>query len=205
MPAKIKRVNVTTVVAVRNTNPPICGTLKNVEMSIGDILKCLCKRALVEEILPDGSIVKLNLNNYYMDHTPMVAASAPVSVEPEQDIERIEVEAKVEEEGGDTCGSTQETTEDHDAEECIENTVVESVETGTETAIEGDEIVPEYEEAQSETAEGIVETTVEEEVVTTVVCDDCTEIVDITTTSTEPDDSDKPAMKPNNTNKRKKK
>lgn len=68
MAMKTKRVNITTRVAVRTTNPPICGTLKDVEMTTGDILKCLCKRAIVDEILPNGRLVRLNMNNYYTDN-----------------------------------------------------------------------------------------------------------------------------------------
>jgi hypothetical protein len=37
-------------------------------MTTGDILKCLCKRATVEEILPDGSTIRLNMRNYYTDN-----------------------------------------------------------------------------------------------------------------------------------------
>ena len=74
MAMKTKRVNITTRVAVRTTNPPICGTLKDVEMTTGDILKCLCKRAIVDEILPNGRLARLNMNNYYTDnyHVPSI-------------------------------------------------------------------------------------------------------------------------------------
>lgn len=68
MPAMTKHVNVRATVAVRNTNPPMYGTYKNIIMTTGDILKCLVKRAFVEEILPDGSTVKLNYKNYYLDN-----------------------------------------------------------------------------------------------------------------------------------------
>lgn len=68
MPTMTKRVNVRATVAVRNTNPPIYGTYKNIIMTTGDILKCLTKRAVVDEILPDGSLVRLNFKNYYTDN-----------------------------------------------------------------------------------------------------------------------------------------
>lgn len=63
-----KRVNIKAPVAVRNITPPIYGTCNNIIMTSGDILKCLCKRAQVEEILPDGSIVKITMKNYYTDN-----------------------------------------------------------------------------------------------------------------------------------------
>lgn len=67
MAAMTKYVNVRTRIAVRNTNPPICGSYTGV-MTTGDILKCLCKRAKVEEVLPDGKTVLLNMSNYYTDN-----------------------------------------------------------------------------------------------------------------------------------------
>lgn len=68
MPAMTKRVNINAKVAIRDVKPPIYGTLNNVVMSTGNILKCLCKRAIVDEILPDGSTVRLTMKNYYTDN-----------------------------------------------------------------------------------------------------------------------------------------
>lgn len=62
-----KYVRIRTQVAVRNVNPPICGTYEGI-MTTGDILKCICKRAIVHEILPDGKTVRLNMSNYYIDN-----------------------------------------------------------------------------------------------------------------------------------------
>ena len=68
MPAMTKRVNINAKVPVRDIKPPIYGTLNNIVMSTGNILKCLCKRAIVDEILPDGSTVRLTMKNYYTDN-----------------------------------------------------------------------------------------------------------------------------------------
>ena len=68
MPAITKRVNIDAPVAVKTIEPPIFGTRKNVIMRSSDILKCLCKRAIVDEILPDGRTVRLNMTNYYTDN-----------------------------------------------------------------------------------------------------------------------------------------
>lgn len=68
MATMTKIVNIRTRVAVRNVNPPISGSVKGIVMTTGDILKCLCKRAQVEEVLPNGTTVKLNMRNYYTDN-----------------------------------------------------------------------------------------------------------------------------------------
>lgn len=70
-----KRVNVRANIAIRNINPPIYGTCNNIIMTTGDILKCLCRRAHVEEILPDGHTVKLNMSNYFTDNGAGLSAS----------------------------------------------------------------------------------------------------------------------------------
>ncbi len=65
---RTKRVNIQANIPVRNITPPIHGSLHNVVMSTGDILKCISRHAKVEEILPDGTTVKLNFSNYYTDN-----------------------------------------------------------------------------------------------------------------------------------------
>lgn len=80
MSAMTKRVNVRATVAVRNTNPPIYGTYKNIIMTTGDILKCLTKRATVDEILPDGSTIRLNYKNYYTDNGAGLDAKGEIKV-----------------------------------------------------------------------------------------------------------------------------
>ena len=185
MPTRTKRVNVTTTVAVRTTNPPICGTLKNIEMTTGDILKCLCKRALVEEILPDGSTVRLNMKNYYTDNTP-VAATAPISVKSEPKKEEIVVEAETEK-GGDTRESVEEVEPiaEPDAATSAEDALAESIEESVEEDCEADEVLPKHEDAADEVATGVVEAAVEEEVTTMLVLEDRVEVVDSATASSE--------------------
>lgn len=67
-PSMTKLVNIKAPIAIRTITPPIYGTCNNVIMTTGDILKCICKRAIVEEILPDGSTIRLNTRNYYTDN-----------------------------------------------------------------------------------------------------------------------------------------
>lgn len=68
MPTMTKKVNINAPVAIRTITPPIYGRVNGIIMTTGDILKCLCKRAIVDEILPNGSTVRLTMKNYYMDN-----------------------------------------------------------------------------------------------------------------------------------------
>lgn len=65
---KTKLVNVYAPIAIRSINPPIHGRKKNVTMSLSDILKCIYNRAVIDEILPDGSTIRLTSKNYRDDH-----------------------------------------------------------------------------------------------------------------------------------------
>lgn len=49
--------------------PLITTNCLSAKMSIGDIRYCLLSMAKVDEILPDKSVVRLNLNNYDKDNT----------------------------------------------------------------------------------------------------------------------------------------
>lgn len=79
----VKKVNIRASVPIKDFKPPIYGTCNGIEMSTGDILKCLCKHAIVEEVLPDGSTVRLDMKNYYTDNAPKtvkVPAASEVQV-----------------------------------------------------------------------------------------------------------------------------
>lgn len=80
MPAMTKRVNVRTTVPVRTIIPPLSGSKKNTIMSCSDILKCLCRRAIVDEILPDGRTVRLTMDNYCKDNGAGLDAYHPKKV-----------------------------------------------------------------------------------------------------------------------------
>lgn len=86
MASMTKRVNIRTYIPVRSLTPPIHGTYNNIIMSTGDILKCLCKRAIVDEILPDGSTVRLTMKNYYTDNGAGLDARKYMPVQPKEDI-----------------------------------------------------------------------------------------------------------------------
>lgn len=98
----IKKVNIKASVPIKDFRPPIYGTCNGIEMTTGDILKCLCKRAIVDEVLPDGSTIRLDLKNYYTDNTPktievpaadkvqVVETSVPVDVHDEAPVVELE-------------------------------------------------------------------------------------------------------------------
>lgn len=62
-----KTVNIKAIIPIRDTTPPIYGVKKNVVMTFSDILKCLCRRAIVEEILPNGETIRLTTKNFRND------------------------------------------------------------------------------------------------------------------------------------------
>lgn len=67
-----KIVNIKATIPIRDTTPPIYGVKTNVKMTHSDILKCLCRRAIVEEVLPDGSTVRLTTKNFRDDFSSAV-------------------------------------------------------------------------------------------------------------------------------------
>lgn len=60
----IKKVNVYPTIPIYTIKNPIVSTVLNIELSVGDILTCIYSRAKVEEILPNGEFVRLDLKNY---------------------------------------------------------------------------------------------------------------------------------------------
>lgn len=59
-----KVVNIYPSMPITGVNPPIRSTVKRVTKSINEIRACLMARAIVEEILPSGKTVRLNISNY---------------------------------------------------------------------------------------------------------------------------------------------
>lgn len=66
----LKKVNIVAQIPIRTVYPPIYGTYSGIVMSPSTILKCLTHKAYVEEILPDGSTVKLTMKNYNSVNSP---------------------------------------------------------------------------------------------------------------------------------------
>ena len=62
-----KKVNITANIPIKTVTPPIYGVKKNITMTISDIMKCLTRRAIVEQVLSDGSTVRLTDKNFRYD------------------------------------------------------------------------------------------------------------------------------------------
>jgi hypothetical protein len=62
-----KVVNIYPSSPITTVNPPIRSAVKGVTKSIEEIRSCLMARATVEEILSDGSVVRLDNTNYNME------------------------------------------------------------------------------------------------------------------------------------------
>ncbi len=59
-----KIVNIEPTLPITTVVPAIFNPVYNCDMSVGDILNCICAKAKVTEVLKDGSLVRLNLTNY---------------------------------------------------------------------------------------------------------------------------------------------
>lgn len=137
MPSMTKRVNVTTTIPVRTITPPLSGTYRDIIMSTGDILKCISRRAIVDEILPNGMTIRLTIGNYYKDNGAGLDAAEHAASTKVDDEEKVE-DPKNEEE-------TITPAEDEQAPEApVEPEVVADNETATpaEDEAEGDEEAP---------------------------------------------------------------
>lgn len=87
-----KIVNMVANIPVRSVKPMRYGSYVKDEMSVEDIFKCICGRAIVDEVLKDGTLVRLDLNNYNTDNEP-VAATDTVEVEQTKTMSRKEAKA----------------------------------------------------------------------------------------------------------------
>lgn len=59
-----KLVNIDSPAILYVLTPPLKGVINKIEMDVKNIRYCLTKGAKVEEILADGSVVRLDLDNY---------------------------------------------------------------------------------------------------------------------------------------------
>ena len=59
-----KVVNIYPSTPIIGVNPPIRSSVKKVTKTIEEIRTCLMARAIVEEVLNDGTVVRLNNSNY---------------------------------------------------------------------------------------------------------------------------------------------
>lgn len=64
----VKVVNINATIPIVNVTPQLYGYRENVKMTISDILKCLMRRAIIHEVMPDGSTIRLDLKNFRDDN-----------------------------------------------------------------------------------------------------------------------------------------
>ena len=137
MPSMTKRVNVTTTIPVRTITPPLNGTYKDIIMSTGDILKCISRRAIVDEILPNGMNIRLTMGNYYSDNGAGLDAAERAAASKINEKEKVETSKNQEE-------TITHTEEEQAPEAPVEPEVTADNETATpaEEETEGNEEAP---------------------------------------------------------------
>lgn len=81
----LKTVNIKANIPVKNVTPPIYGVREGIKMTPSDILKCLCKRAIIDEVLSDGSTVRLTTKNFRDDFEGQLQASKQQAKKDEED------------------------------------------------------------------------------------------------------------------------
>ena len=131
--ARTKLVNVKTIVPIHTLNPPLSGTYKKIKMTTGDILKCLCKRAIVDEILPDGSLVRLNIGNYYVNHTPAVVTKPEEDKVPDTPTQSSDVTKDEADKDQVVETATEDTKEEIVEEDKTDDTVAPAIDNATST------------------------------------------------------------------------
>lgn len=127
-----KKVNIYPRKPITNVVPPIRCVCYDVTKPIGIIETCLLNGATVEEILPSGEIIELNLSNYDKDNSiPVVekedidivnVSSLEINTMPTEEI----VEQTAIENTSETLDPQEEITENNIQEEISENNTEES-------------------------------------------------------------------------------
>lgn len=85
-----KKVNIYPTHPVTTVNPAIRTTTMRVIKPVEDIRKCIISRAIVDEILDDGSTVRLTLTNYDKDNSRSKIQKVMDDVRVEEDITKRE-------------------------------------------------------------------------------------------------------------------
>ena len=154
-----KLVNIYPTYPIVTITPPIRCPIKNVRKSIPEIRECIIKRAVVEEILEDGTVISLDFANYDKDNSKKETLEDLFKKEEKKEFvqpEYEEIQAPVED-------AAEEVTETL-AEEVVEELPVEE-KTVTEEVIETpvEEAVVEEPTAEAETVENTEEAVLEDD------------------------------------------
>lgn len=100
----VKTVNINATIPIVNVTPPLYGYREGIKMTISDILKCLMRRAIIHEVMPDGTTIRLDLKNFRDDNR--------AAMKPKEEEKVVEEEPKTEE---DTSQELSQNTEEHPA------------------------------------------------------------------------------------------
>ena len=85
----VKTVNINATIPIVNVTPPLYGYREGIKMTISDILKCLMRRAIIHEVMPDGTTIRLDLKNFRNDNR--------AAMKPKKEEKVVEEEPKTEE------------------------------------------------------------------------------------------------------------
>ena len=177
MNKRTKVVNIYPSMPITGVNPPIRTTVKRVTKSIEEIRACLMARATIEEVLADGSTVRLNIGNYDKLNTAHGNAcqcgccAEKTETKTEDDTKAVWQRAYEKAlEGKNLAAMTRKQRRSADAaaralaDAVVAGNVTESEETDEEVAVEESEVA---ESVEVEVVEDEVVEEVEEEVVET--------------------------------------
>lgn len=132
-----KLVNIEAKSPVRTITPPLMGKHYRVELSYGEILKCICARAIVDEILPNGKLLRLDLANYnkvnYVEEVKTLEPTPAVEEDEEDVSESISEENSESVETSTEETNESENTETEESEESVTEENEESEEAEDET------------------------------------------------------------------------
>ena len=105
----VKVVNINATIPIVNVTPQLYGYRENVKMTISDILKCLMRRAIIHEVMPDGSTIRLDLKNFRDDNR---AKMAPKEEEKKEEVSTQELSQTAEEPAVFVTGMSVQTNEE---------------------------------------------------------------------------------------------
>lgn len=106
-----KIVNIYPTMPVTRVTPPLRTVAKNVSRPISYIRSCIMGRAMVDEILPDGTTVRLGLHNYDKNNYVLSEDKVEIAAVEENDVnikvENTSVSNTIEEEKTETENATE--------------------------------------------------------------------------------------------------
>ena len=191
-----KKVNIIANIPIKTVTPPIYGVKKGITMTISDIMKCLTRRAIVEQVLSDGSTVRLNDKNFRYDFEAELQERKKNEAPPTGKIDNVDLIDDIDDDD-DEDNATEE------PEEAATVVVEHRNEDGTiETTIGVEPTEPEDRDDEENT----VELEIESEDIQTEEDSN----IEVTDTETDPEvisedtiKDEKPAAKKSNSNKKK--